>query len=93
MTLFLLLLVIGFCAVASHEYFSKAESIADLREEAKKAYLKDFCNLLAFYERECACQYGPALNNNEVSQLQTELSRLAHRIAVYYPGFTAPRLV
>lgn len=84
----ILLFVIAICAVGAHEYFDKAKQIQELREITVEGYLKDFSWLLNYYEEGCVTR----ITEEEVKEVQELLDCLASRIAVYYPGFTAPTL-
>ncbi len=71
-------------AVVLGEYFERS----DLREETKQYWIDDFCKLLSLYEEGCV----GGVTDNEVRILQARLERIASRLSVYYPGFTAPTL-
>jgi len=86
--LFVILLFIGTVAIGLHEAQEQDERVAAAKEET----LSEFCSWIAFYEKECV-HSGYALNNEEVKTVQSELDRLANKLAYFYPGFTAPRLV
>lgn len=82
---FVTLVLIGI-VVAAHEWYEYEQ----MREATKESYVKDFCKLLKFYEDH---QCGSTINSAQVSILQTKLDKVAKRVAVYYPGFTAPTLI
>jgi hypothetical protein len=83
---FVTLVVIGFF-VGVQEYLERRE-----REEAQKRLeLRYFYKLLNKYEEG---QYGAnsVMSNKEAEIFQRLLNKSAKRVAVYYPGFTAPTL-
>lgn len=84
--------VIAMLVIGSHEAFSKAKQVGQLREETKEYFVSKFCDLLKYYEDNCVHSDG-ALTDYEVAMLQEDLDSRASRVAAYYPGFTAPRLV
>jgi hypothetical protein len=85
---FVTLVVIGII-VAAHEWYEYEQ----MREATRESYVKDFCKLLKYYEDHQHSYYGSTISSTEVTKLQTKLDKLAKRVAVYYPGFTAPTLV
>jgi len=86
--LFVILLFIGTVAIGLHEAQEQDERVA----AAKEKTLSEFCYWLSFYEEECVNSYWP-ITSEEVKTVQSELDRLANKLAYFYPGFTAPRLV
>ena len=89
MLAFVLIAATAACAIGSHEYFSKARELQELREITMAGYLKEFSWLLNYYEEGCVT----GITDEEVEEVQTVLDAFAQRLAVYYPGFTAPKLV
>jgi len=86
--LFIILLFIGIVAVGLHEAQEQDDRVATAKEET----LNEFCYWLSFYEKECVNKYL-VITTEEVKTVQSELDRLANKLAYFYPGFTAPKLV
>jgi hypothetical protein len=74
--------------VSVHEY----REYQAMREATKESYVKDFCKLLKYYEDGQYDYHGVTISSFEVSRLQIKLNKLAKRVSIYYPGFTAPTL-
>jgi hypothetical protein len=74
-------------AVVCGEYYERLLR-AQLREETKQYWVADFCKLLKWYEEGCV----RGITDNEVRTLQARLELMSSRLAIYYPGFTAPTL-
>jgi hypothetical protein len=86
--LFIAMLFAGIVAVGLHEYEEQEEQVAAVKEET----LREFSYWVAFYEKECVNSYW-AITDEEVKFIQSKLDSLANKLACFYPGFTAPKLV
>jgi hypothetical protein len=83
---FVTLVVIGI-VVAAHEWYERVYKFNKLREEVKKYQLDYFYEVLRYYDER------PTMSVQEVASVNELLKKAAKRVAVYYPGFTAPTLV
>jgi hypothetical protein len=86
--IFILAIVATVVAVGLHEYEEQEEQV----DAVKKETLREFSYWISFYEKECVNSYW-AITDEEVKFIQSELDKLANKLACFYPGFTAPRLV
>jgi len=89
-TALFLVLAVTAVVVMLGEWYDRCVYRRELKECVKSHYLKDYCQLLTEYEEGCVG--ASVLNDHEVAFIKRRLNRLASRVSVYYPGFTAPTL-
>jgi len=81
---FVTLFLIGIVVFLGEAYERK--QYQTLRQEIKKSYLKDFYELLRWYDE------NPTMSQHEEVAFKFLLEKAAKRVSVFYPGFTAPTL-